>query len=125
MAIQYATPVKNSRLQAVVKQIDGGKGKGTLEIGTAGMKRVLAVFALDKPSGKVSNGMLSFSGFPKSDTNAATDGKAAEARIRDSDAMDLITGLTVGESDADIVLSNLNIKAGQTVTINSVSIKHA
>lgn len=125
MAIIYSTAVKNARLLAVRDQIDGGSGPGVLQIGTAGMAVVLAEIALSDPSATATNGILTFSGFPKSDTAANNTGIAAAARIRDSAGTDVITGLTVGTSAADIVLDNTSINAGQVITINSATITHA
>ena len=70
---------------------------------------------------------MTFAGFPKSDTTADNSGTAAAARIRTaaSDGTDIITGLTVGTSGADINLDSVTITAGQTITINSASITHA
>ena len=52
-------------------------------------------------------------------------GTAAAARIRTGADADVVTGLTVGTSDADIILDSVSITAGQTVTLNSASITHA
>ena len=125
MAVTYTTAVKNARLLAVRDQIDAGSGPGVLQIGTAGMAVVLAEIALSDPSATATNGILTFSGFPKSDTAANATGVAAAARIRDSSGTDVITGLTVGTSSADIVLDNTSINAGQVITINSATITHA
>ena len=123
MAVTYTTAVKNARLSAVVSQIGS---TGVLEIGTTGMATVLATIALDATAGTVSGGVLTFSGFPKSDTSADATGTAAAARIRTATGgADIITGLTVGLSASDIVLDSLSITAGQTVTINSAAITHA
>ena len=125
MAVTYTTAVKNARMTAVRDQIDGGSGAGVLQIGTTGMASILAEITLDDPSGTISGGVLSLSGFPKSDTSANNTGTAAAARIRDSSGTDVITGLTVGTSGTDIILDSVSITAGQTVTINSASITHA
>lgn len=69
MAVTYTTAVKNARLSAVVTQIGAA---GVLEIGTAGMATVLATIALNSTAGTVSGGVLTFSGFPKSDTSTGT-----------------------------------------------------
>ena len=122
MAVTYPAAVKNARLSAVVTAI-GTAGK--IEIGTAGMASVLAVIDLGNPAGTVSGGILTFSGFPRSDTSADASGTAAAARIRDSGNTDIVTGLTVGTSAADIILDSVAITAGQTVTLNSASITHA
>lgn len=125
MAVTYTTAVKTARMNAVKDQIDAGAGAGKLEIGTTGMASVLATITLDDPCGTVTNGVLTFSGTPLSDTSADAGGTAAAARIRDSNNTDVVTGLTVGTSGTDIILDSTSITAGQTVTINSATITHA
>lgn len=124
MAVTYTTAVKNARLDAVTTAIGT---TGVLEIGTTAMGTVLATIALGNPAAAAaSGGVLTFSGFPRSDTSADATGTAAAARIRTATAgTDIITGLTVGLSASDINLDSLSITAGQTVTINSASITHA
>lgn len=123
MAVTYTTAVKNARLSAVVSQIGS---TGVLEIGTTGMATVLATIALDATAGTASGGVLTFSGFPKSDASADASGTAAAARIRTATGgTDIVTGLTVGTSGQDINLNSTSISAGQTVTINSATITHA
>jgi hypothetical protein len=125
MAIIYTTAVKNARMSAVVTQIDAGAGAGVLQIGTTGMASILAEITLADPSGTVTGGVLTFSSFPRSDTSANNTGTAAAARVRDSNGVDIITGLTVGTSGSDINLDSTSITAGQTVTITSATITHA
>lgn len=125
MSIIYTTAVKNARMTSVRDQIDAGTGPGVLQIGTTGMATVLAEITLNDPSATISAGTLTFSGMPKSDTSANATGTAAAARIQDSNGVDIITGLTVGLSAADIILDSLSLTAGQTLTINSASITHA
>lgn len=123
MAVTYTTAVKNARLEAVVSQIGT---TGVLEIGTTGMASVLATIALGNPAGTAASGVLTFSGFPRSDTSADASGTAAAARIRTATGgTDIVTGLTVGTSGQDINLDSTSITAGQTVTINSATITHA
>lgn len=123
MSVTYTAAVKNARLDAVVAQIGS---TGVLEIGTTGMGTVLATIALNSTAGTSTGGVLTFSGFPKSDTAADATGTAAAARIRTATAgTDIVTGLTVGTSGTDIVLDNTSINLGQTVTINSATITHA
>ena len=123
MSVNYPTAVKNARLTAVVTQIGS---TGVLEIGTAGMASVLVTIPLNSTAGTAASGVLTFSGFPKSDTSADASGTAAAARIRTaSGGTDIVTGLTVGTTGADINLDSTNITAGQTVTINSATITHA
>lgn len=126
MAVTYTTAVKNARLDAVTAQIDAGAGAGKLEIGTTAMGTVLATITLADPSAaSAASGVLTFSGFPRSDTSADATGTAAAARIRDSNNTDIVTGLTVGTSGSDINLDSVSITAGQTVTITSATITHA
>lgn len=123
MAVTYTTAVKNARLDAVVTAIGT---TGVLEIGTTGMGTVLASIDLGNPAGTTSGGVLTFSGFPRSDTNANATGTAAAARIRTATGgTDVVTGLTVGTSGSDINLDTTSIASGQTVTINSATITHA
>lgn len=123
MAVTYTTAVKNSRLTAVVTAIGA---TGVLEIGTTGMASILATINLDSTAGTVSGGVLTFSGFPKSDTSADNTGTAAEARIRTgTGGTDIVTGLTVNTTGANINLDSVSITQTQTVTINSATITHA
>lgn len=125
MAVTYTNAVKIARMAAVVSQAGT---TAVLEIGTTGMASVLATFNLNNPIAGAATGagVLTLSGFPKSDTSADNTGTAAAARIRTATGgTDIITGLTVGTSGADIILDNLSINAGQAVTLNSAVITHA
>jgi hypothetical protein len=126
MAVTYPNNVKVARMTAVRDLIDAGSGAGRLEIGTTAMGSVLATVTLGDPSGTIAGaGVLTLSGFPRSDTSADASGTAAAARIVDSDGTAVITGLTVGTSGTDVILDSLSITAGQTVTINSAVFTHA
>ncbi|CAB4140646.1 hypothetical protein UFOVP669_55 [uncultured Caudovirales phage] len=125
MAVTYTNAVKIARMAAVVSQAGT---TAVLEIGTASMASVLATITLNNPIAGAATGagVLTLSGFPKSDTSADASGTAAAARIRTATGgTDIITGLTVGTSGADINLDSVSITAGQTVTINSAVITHA
>ena len=125
MAVIYSTTAKNNRLNAVATTIDAGSGPGVLQIGTTGMGTVLATIVLADPcAGAASGGVLTFSGFPRSDTSADANGTAAAARIRDSDGNDVITGLTVGlvGSGADILFESVSFNVGEIITLNSATI---
>lgn len=123
MAVTYTTAVKNARLDAVTTAIGT---TGVLEIGTSAMASILATISLNNPAAAgAAAGVLTFSGFPKSATAAAS-GTAAAARIRTATAgTDIVTGLTVGTSASDIILDSVSITSGQTVTLNSATITHA
>jgi hypothetical protein len=125
MAVIYSTAAKNARLNAVAATIDAGSGPGVLQIGTTAMGTVLATIVLADPcASSASGGVLTFSGFPRSDTSADANGTAAAARIRDSDGNDVITGLTVGlaGSGADIIFESVSFNVGEVITLNSATI---
>lgn len=124
MAITYTTAVKTARMTAVRDQIDLGAGAGILKIRDSG-NVVLATIVLADPSGTITNDVLTFSGFPRSDTAADATGTANNAIITDSNGTTVISGLTVGLSASDIILDSLSITTGQTVTLNSATITHA
>jgi hypothetical protein len=123
MAVTYTTAVKNARLNAVTTAIGT---TGVLEIGTSAMGTVLATINLANPAAPAAaSGVLTFT-MPQSDTAADATGTAAAARIRTSSGgTDIVTGLTVGTSGTDIVLDNISINTGQTITITSATITHA
>jgi hypothetical protein len=126
MAVTYSTAAKTARMNAVISQIDAGTGTSTIEIGTASMASVLAVFDLPSPCGTASGGVLTFDMDPDlSDASANASGTAAEARIKDGDGTVVISGLTVGTSGADVILDSVSITSGQTVTLTTGSITHA
>jgi hypothetical protein len=125
MAVTYTNAVKIARMNAVTT---AAGATAVLEIGTTAMGTVLATINLNNPIAGAATGagVLTLSGFPKSDTAADATGTAAAARIRTATGgTDIITGLTVGTSGADVILDSLSITAGQTVTINSCVFTHA
>ena len=115
MAVVYATALKNTRLDAVTTAAGTG---AELEIATSGFATVLATISLANPAGVLTLTM------PQSDSSADDTGTAAEAKITDGAAGDIVTGLTVGTAATDIILDSTSITAGQTVTINSATITH-
>lgn len=122
MPVIYSTAVKTARMEAVVDEIGSS---GVLQIGTAGMSSILAEFSLESTAGTVAGAVLTLSGFPKSDTDANNGGTAAAARILDGSSNNVVSGLTVGTSAADIILDSVAITQGQTVTISSAAFNHA
>jgi hypothetical protein len=125
MAVNYRASLKTTRMTAVRDDIDSGAGAGILEICTAGYASVLATFTCNDPCGTVSGDTLSFSGLTKSAT-AGNSGTAAVARFRNSSNVDIVTGLTVGTSGTDIVISpSTTITSGQTVEWTAGTITHS
>jgi hypothetical protein len=122
MAVTYTTTVKNARLDAVVTAIGA---TGVIEIGTSGMAAILATITLNASAGTSSGGVLTLSGFPKSDIADGT-GTAAAARIRTAvGGTDIVTGLTVGTSASDINLDSVTITTGELITLTAATITHA
>jgi hypothetical protein len=125
MAVTYTNAVKIARMNAVTT---AAGSTAVLEIGTTAMGTVLATITLGNPIAGAATGagVLTLSGFPRSDTSADATGTAAAARIRTATGgTDIITGLTVGLSGTDVILDSLSITAGQTLTINSCVFTHA
>lgn len=125
MAVTYATTLKNARMSAVGVAIDAGAGAGLLEIGTAGMAQTLVTITLGDPSvsGSATAGAITFAGFPKTGTAAAT-GTLGAARIRDSNNTDVITGLSVSTGNAEVIVDNTSIVTNQLLVVNSIVITH-
>jgi hypothetical protein len=106
MAIIYRASLKNTRLTAVVTDI-GASGK--LVIGTAGMATILGTLNLSAVAGTVATGVLTFNAIANAPAGNA--GTAAEAKITDG-TNDIVTGLTVGTSGANINLSSVGVSSG-------------
>jgi hypothetical protein len=125
MAVTYNATLKSLRMQDVIDAIDANAANGYLEIGTSGFASTLATIEFQSTSATESGAVLTISGTPLSDTNAAATGTAAEARIRDGGANNIVTGLTVGtDGGNNVIIDSTSITAGQTVTLNSGTITH-
>lgn len=123
MAVTYPNAVKVARMNAVVT---AAGATAVLEIGTTGMASILATIPLANPIGSVAGaGVLTLT-TPLTDSSADNSGAAASARIRTSSGgTDIVTGLTVGTSGADINLVTTTITATQPVSLTSATITHA
>jgi hypothetical protein len=95
---------------------------GTVEVLNAG-GTVLASASLGTPT--ASGAVTTMGGFPKTVTAAAT-GTAVSARYRNSASADWKTGMSVGlsGSGAQVILSALDLTAGQSVQFNSATLTH-
>ena len=125
MAVTYTNAVKCARMNAVTT---AAGATAVLEIGTTAMASILATIPLANPigAGAAGAGVLTLTAAGMSDTDADNTGTAAAARIRTATGgTDIVTGLTVGLSAADIILDSLSITQHQTVTISSATITHA
>lgn len=127
MAVIYTNAVKNARMTAVVAEI-GASGK--LKFWTAA-DALLATFPLAATAGTVAGaGVLTFSDANGGtagvlNTTAVAGGTATKCTVTTSADVDVITGLTVGISGADVNLDNNVLANLQAVTINSAVITHA
>jgi hypothetical protein len=125
MSASYNATLKNTRMTDVVTAIGA---TGYLNIYSSGLAALLASIPLASPAGTVTGGVLTFSGLPLTESSANAGGTAAAATVTtaaNGGGTVVISGLTVGTSATDIVLSSTNIVAGQPVTITSASITHA
>lgn len=123
MSVVYNATVKNTRMQDVLTAIDADANPAALEIGTAGMAAVLCVVTLADPSFTLSGAVLTMAGVPKSGT-ATGAALAAEARIKDGAGTIIVSGLTVGTSGTNIVISNTTIAINDIVQIDSGTLTH-
>lgn len=124
MPIVYSTTVKNARLQAVVDALGEA---GTIVIGTAalaGGTGRLALVPMDDTSFTITNGVMTLNNVPRTVVAIAT-GIAAKAEFRASDGTTVVvSGLTVGTSEADIIINATAISTGQTVQVTAGTITH-
>lgn len=125
MAVTYNTTLKNTRMSAVGVAIDGGAAAGTFELGPAGMTSILVSRTLQDPSisGSATAGVITFAGFPLTAT-AQSVGTLGAARIRDSNSVDIITGLSCSAANAEVIVDNTSVVTAQLVVISSITITH-
>jgi hypothetical protein len=124
MAVTYRSTLRTTRMQAVRDDIDSGAGAATLEIGTSGFGSTLITFTLSDPASTVTGDVLTLAGVPKT-ANASAGGTAAEARIKESGGTVIVSGLTVGTSGTNLIISNTTITNGAAYSLTSGTITHA
>jgi len=123
MAVTYANALKDTRMQAVVTAVDAGGSAGTMEICTAGYAAVLGAITLQRPSFTEASQTITVAGVPLSAT-AGNSGTAAVARIKDSGGNVIVSGLTVGTSGTDVIISSTGVSSGQQLTLTAGTITH-
>jgi hypothetical protein len=138
MAVNYSGTLKTNRMQLVAdliasKTVVGSSGAGSagsLVIGTSalsGATGVLATIALQNPPGTVSGAgpvLLTLSGVPLT-ANASAGGTAALAELRNNAGTAIVSGLTVGTSASDVIVTTVTIVNTQPVTVTSGTITHS
>lgn len=122
MPISYNTTTINGRLSVVISNIDAGPAAGVMRLLSASAQTVGLVQLL-KPSGTVSNGVLTFSGLPLSASLTFLSTQIVAADIEDSAGLVVASGLTVGPSTSfDVVMANPFVSSGQIVTLTFATI---
>lgn len=128
MALQFATTVRNARLDAI--ETDTGvsavlkirSGAAPADCGTADSGTVLATLTLPSDwMAAAASGQKAKSGTWQ-DTVADATGTAAHFRIYKSDGITCQIQGTVGQGSGDLSLDNTAIVAGQTVTITAFTL---
>jgi hypothetical protein len=135
MAVNYSATLKTNRMQLVADLIasktaaasTGAGSAGSLVIGTSslsGATGVLATIPLQNPPGTVSGAVLTISGVPLT-ANASAGGTAALAELRNNAGTAIVSGLTVGVSASDVIVTTVTIVNTQPVTVTSGTITHS
>lgn len=135
MAVVYEQTLKTSRMQLVADLI-GGKtpavstgtfSAGSLVVGTAslngGSTGVLATLTLQEEPGTVFGSVFTLSGLPLTALATAT-GTASKAELRNNGGAVIVSGLSVGTSNADIIINTTAIASGRTIQVTSGTITH-
>lgn len=123
MSVSYHENIKMLRMNAVNDGMNAGDGPATLDI-TDTEDVVLITYTLEDVAAGVVGPVLTLLGLPKS-ANASASGTAALAVIKDSDANIVATGLTVGTSNADVIVSSTTIASGAPYSLTAGTITHA
>jgi len=135
MAVVYRSGLRTNRLNLVLNELGSaaaptiqttGVSAGSLVIGTAdlsGAAGVLATIPLETTPGTVSGDTLTIAGLPKTVTATAS-GTAAKAELRNNAGTVIVSGLTVGQDSADIIVSGTVITFGQVFQVTGGSITH-
>ena len=111
-------------MNAVETALDAGTGAAVLEVGNSGFATMLVSFTLSDPAGTVSGDTLTGSSLPKTAT-ASNSGTAAEARLKDSSGNVVVSGLTVGTSGTNVIISpSTSITSGQSCDLNTLTLTH-
>lgn len=121
MAITYNQTTINGRLNTVITNVDAGAGVGQMRL--TGLTGTVALVALQKPSGTVAAGILTFSGLPLASSVTLLGDTVVSADIEDSTGLVVASGLTVGASSAfDIVMPIPTVLAGQLISLIAATI---
>lgn len=127
-AFTYSTALKSARMIALATTWGNSAllkiyhSDGT----TVCVTFTLSATASDSTTGGTDTLTIKFTGNSASQTVSASAAcTATTAKIQTSGATDVVTGLTVSTSGANVNLNNTSITNGQSVTITSATIQHA
>ena len=131
MAIAYVDTLRNTRMDDVDADVNGGGGAGKIRIysgtvpdgadGTLSATTVLAELAMSATAfGAASGGVITANSI-SDDTSADATGVASFFRILDNANVAVVQG-TVGTSGADLNLSSVSLTATDNVSISSFTI---
>jgi len=122
VSVNYNVTTINGRLNAVVSNIDAGPGVGQIRLLNTPSQTV-AVIPLQKPSGIVAGGVLTFSGTPLVSSVTLLSTNIVAADVEDSTGLVVISGLTVGQSSAfDIIMPVSNVLVGRLISLTNATI---
>jgi hypothetical protein len=135
MAVNYSGTLKTNRMQLVPDLIagltagasSGTRSAGSLVIGTSalsGATGVLATIPLGTTPATVSGSVMTLSGVPLT-ANASAGGTAALAELRNNAGTAIVSGLTVGTSASDVIVTTVTVVNTQPVTVTSGTITHS
>lgn len=120
MAVTHAPAVRNAIADLVVDSIDAGDAAGVLEFQTSGNQEVATLTFGDPAFGGASNGTATANAI--TEDSDATGGTIAKAVIKDSDSNEVLSCSVTGPGGGgDIELSSVEVSAGQTVSLNSLT----
>ena len=121
MAVTLSTAARNAAADATVDLLDAGAGPGTLVFLTSADAEVATLTFSDPAFGAAASGVATANSITP-DTNA-TGGSITKAELRDSNAVVVFTmSVTATGGGGDITLSSLNIGAGDTVSVTSLTV---
>ena len=122
MSVNYNVTTINARLNAVISNIDAGPGVGQMRLLSPAPVQTVALIPLQKPSGTVFSGVLTFSGTPLTGAVLVSTNIVA-ADIEDSTGLVIVSGLTVGLSTAsDILMSTTAVLAPNLISLTQGTI---
>jgi len=114
--VTHGAATRDAQAEVVKTNIDAGDSYGKIVVFDEN-NEALVTFTLSKPATSRSGAILTFLGLPIA-VNAEETGTAHHAEAQDSNGTKVVGG-TCGTSDADFIISNASIEAGQEIQLFS------